>query len=252
MSVFIMSHKPTKYPKMKNYKLMQVGAVGKKHYCELSDDTSDNISFKNPYYCELTGLYWLWKNTKDEYVGIVHYRRYFLRSFSNHKFLTDDEIKRILTKYDVILPIHVYVKNTIREQFLENTGTKLDLLTLEKVLGEKYPEYVESYKEVFDGHVGYFRNMFVMKRKDYDAYCTWIFNILFEIEKRLDTSKYDEYHSRIYGFFSERLLYVYVYQNCMKICEIGYVQTDLKQNRIKDIAKRFQRMIVYGKEMRIL
>ena len=168
MSVFIMSHKPTKYPKMKNYKLMQVGAVGKKHYCELSDDTSDNISFKNPYYCELTGLYWLWKNTKDEYVGIVHYRRYFLRSFSNHKFLTDDEIKRILTKYDVILPIHVYVKNTIREQFLENTGTKLDLLTLEKVLGEKYPEYVESYKEVFDGHVGYFRNMFVMKRKDYD------------------------------------------------------------------------------------
>lgn len=41
------------------------------------DNEGDNISAKNPYYCELTGIYYAWKNIPAEYLGLVHYRRYF-------------------------------------------------------------------------------------------------------------------------------------------------------------------------------
>lgn len=35
----------------------------------IGDNTGDNISLRNPNYCELTGLYWAWKNLKCDYIG---------------------------------------------------------------------------------------------------------------------------------------------------------------------------------------
>lgn len=252
MSVFVISHKPTQCPNLKNYKLIQVGAKNKEHYCNLSDDTGDNISEKNPFFCELTGLYWIWKNTQEEYIGIVHYRRFFTKNFSSKKFIQDSEVKKILTKYDVILPIHVHVKKTIRDQFLENTGTVDDLLALENSIIRLFPDYFDTYNKVFNDHIGYFRNMFIMNRDEYDKYCSWLFALLFDLESHLDVSDYSDYHKRIFGFIAERLLYVYVLHNNLKVCEIGYVQTDLKQNPIKDFAKRIQRVYVYHRESTIL
>jgi hypothetical protein len=41
------------------------------------DNEGENISDKNPLYCEMTGWYWAWKHLKAEYIGLCHYRRYF-------------------------------------------------------------------------------------------------------------------------------------------------------------------------------
>lgn len=46
----------------------------------LFETDGENIVEKNPFFCELTGLYWLLKNRwkeMEDYVGFCQYRRYF-------------------------------------------------------------------------------------------------------------------------------------------------------------------------------
>ena len=63
-------------------------------------------------------------------------------------------------------------------------------------------------------------NMFIMKKEILDEYCTWLFGILFELEKRIDASKYDSFHARFYGRVSERLLDVWINKNQIKYEEV--------------------------------
>lgn len=56
---------------------LQVGAdVSKVEFGIQQDNVNDNISYKNPFYCEFTGIYWLWKNVDSKYKGIMHHRRF--------------------------------------------------------------------------------------------------------------------------------------------------------------------------------
>lgn len=41
----------------------------------LMDDEGENISCLNPYFGDLTVLYWAWKNTSDNHLGVCQYRR---------------------------------------------------------------------------------------------------------------------------------------------------------------------------------
>ena len=75
-------------------------------------------------------------------------------------------------------------------------------------------------------------NMFVMRQDLYDAYCQWMFDVLFELEKRLDISSFDAYNARVFGFVSERLLDVWLEKN-----QIAYKEQNVSfmesQNWIK-------------------
>ena len=77
--IYIAMHKPYAVPKDALYVPLQVGAEGKKPFCAARDNEGENISEKNPGYCELTGLYWLRYHADADVVGLVHYRRYFVR-----------------------------------------------------------------------------------------------------------------------------------------------------------------------------
>ncbi len=199
----------------------------------LHDDEGDNISEKNKYYCELTALYWAWKNLKADYVGLFHYRRYL--SFADKKFesnyfgdvifdyndedtlakigLDESKMRAVIESYDVILPEKgSFVDGlSIREQYYAAWQHRdEDLVEACKIIEENYPHMVKAMNSYLDGTSGYFCNMFIMKKPIFDAYCEWLFSILEEHEKRRDYSSYDPTTYRVSGYLAERLFGIYI------------------------------------------
>ena len=68
--------------------------------------------------------------------------------------------------------------------------------------------------------------MFIMKKEILDEYCTWLFSILFELEKRVDVSKYDEFHARFFGRISEVLLNVWINKNKLDYKEVKVIDIE--------------------------
>jgi len=112
IKVIIATHKKYKMPKDALYLPVHVGREGKEELGYVGDNTGDNISLKNPSYCELTGLYWAWKNLDVDYLGLAHYRRHFtLKKYSQRKkwgltgsVLTKKEAEVLLKKYKILVP----------------------------------------------------------------------------------------------------------------------------------------------------
>ena len=229
IKVIVAAHKKYQMPEDVMYIPVQVGAEEKESIKEyIQDNTGDNISLKNPYFCELTGLYWAWKNLEAEYIGLVHYRRYFtnekkIPKEENEKFkivLTQKEAENILEKADVILPKkrNYYIENLYSHY--EHTMYVEPLDETRKIIEEKYPEYLEEFDKLHKRKSAHMFNMFIMKKEILDEYCTWLFDILFELEKRTDASKYDSFHARFYGRVSELLLDVWINKNQIKYEEV--------------------------------
>ena len=209
--ILVATHKPYKMPSDGIYLPIHVGASGKQPIAGFAtDDTGDNISGKNPNFCELTGLYWAWKNLSCDYLGLVHYRRHFRGS---HGIASESEIAVALRETDVILPRkRNYFIETNRSQYV-HAHHSADLDETRRILEERYPDYVAAFDRSMESRSGHRFNMFVMRRDLADSYCKWLFDVLFELERRLDISKYSVYDARVFGFVSERLLDVWIETN---------------------------------------
>ena len=231
LKILIAAHKPYWMPSDPVYQPLQVGAEGKSLIPGYTpDNTGDNISAKNPHYCELTGLYWAWKNLSCEYIGLCHYRRYF-----GHRVHMDDlekkknaifsgaDYEKLLSQYDVILPVkRNYYIETVRSQY-EHAHYKKDLDEVEAIIVEKYPQYSAAFTTVMNRRKLHILNMFAMKKTLFDQYCSWLFDILFTLESRIDISSYSPYEARIYGFLSERLFNVWLEKQRLKEVEVPVV-----------------------------
>lgn len=218
--IFIMTHKKIDPPGLFGYVPMLVGSAFHDYdFGYLRDDTGDNISRKNQNYSELTGLYWLWKNEKEcDALGLCHYRRFF--EGKNGEILKTDEAERLLSQSDLIVPRLVKSPVSVRKQYIEKHHEE-DLFALDRALKKEKPEYLKAYEEVMEGKGIYPCNMFIAKRDVFLDYCSFLFPLLFEAERRLDISSYDEYAARVYGFLSERLLLVFIKKEGLKVHELS-------------------------------
>jgi hypothetical protein len=222
IKILIATHKQYPMPDNEIYVPLHVGREGKNDLGYLSDNTGDNISAKNPAFCELTGIYWAYKNFDCEIIGLCHYRRYFRSIKHNHEnkfdnLLTATEIENIMLGYDIILPKKDFLYFWNIKTHYRDTHHIEDLDLTRKILSEKYPEYLNSFDTVMKQHTIHFYNMFIMKKTDFDRYCSWLFDILFEVENRANIENYTNYQKRIYGFLTERLFNVWIYHNQLRV-----------------------------------
>jgi hypothetical protein len=233
IKILIVTHKKYEIPDDDIYFPLHVGNIN--HYLGYTkDNTGENISDKNLYYCELTGLYWAWKNLSCEYMGLVHYRRYFSDKPSISKILVNrfnkiikiNTIKKLLNKSDIILPkqrnyfiesLYSHYKHTMYIEPLDETF---------KIIYEKYPYYIGEIEKLKERKSAHMFNMFIMKKEIMDEYCEWLFEILFELEKRIDVSKYDSFHGRFFGRISELLLDVWINTNQLSYIEVPIIDME--------------------------
>lgn len=210
----------------------------------LGDDTGDNISEKRLSFCEYTVQYWAWKNVQADYYGLCHYRRYLV--FSQRRFKTDafnmicgqalmptskkrygllnvSMMEKIISNYDIIVSEYADVQkiptpkgkqdsvsqmwNAYVDEFFERSS--LDLMF--QLIDEMAPQYSDSAREYFAGnrHRGF--NCYVLQKEIFDRLCAFQFPIMFEVERRLDTTGYTQTMLRTPAFIGEMLYGIFIY-----------------------------------------
>ncbi len=223
----------------------------------IGDDTGDNISERNNEFNECSVLYWVWKNVDYKnysYIGLFQYRRqmilndYFKKAkndfeknvykcvhFPTAKKLCDKiglkdlKIKELLKEYDCIVPYSteldkMNVSSAYEDWVRKIPGVHLDdLVRLEELLGEKYPEMKEAFSSYLNSPNKRMYHIFIVKPKVMDDYCTWLFDILFEMDKNVNTEMYSVNGKRTLGYLAEILygFYFTYMQNKLRIKECG-------------------------------
>ena len=176
----------------------------------------------------------------------MHYRRYFsngkLLKSKKARIISEDELRKELKTSDILLPKpRNYWIETNYSQYA-HAHHAIDLDTTREILLERYPDYVMAFDQSMKRTVGHRFNMFVMSRDKVNSYCAWLFDILFELERRLDISSYSSYDARVFGFVAERLLDVWIETNGYQYRELPYVFME-KQNWVKKGAGFVKRKI---------
>lgn len=237
IKILIATHKPGIVHQDKIYTPIQVGKIISNYDLKiLSDDTGNNISDKNSMYCELTALYWAWKNLRNiDYIGLCHYRRFFDFHKQAYQYLPHTHIninKSNLIDYSIspqiieelkqgriIVPKHQTGRESLYTQYcLKHISD--DLRTLQQTIElQKETKYIQAFKKVMKNNKFSPYNMFIMSWKEFDRYCTWLFTLLKEVEEKIDVSHYNNVQKRIYGYMSERLMNVYIEANNLKTKE---------------------------------
>lgn len=240
--IFVATHK--KYNVLDNdiYEPIQVGTELKENLGYTSDNTGDNISIKNKSFCELTGIYWIWKNVKCDITGLVHYRRYFYKNMWSNKLnniIEEKDIINTLNKFDCIVNKKSKVPFGTVEKYYGKHHYSKDYETLRCVIEEKYPDYLDTFNKVSKSNFYYNLNMMICSKNIFDNYCKWLFDILFEVEKRSDTSSYSDYDKRLYGFLSEIMLRVWLEKNNYKLKEY-----DVYNNEIKFLGQFIKKIVM--------
>lgn len=232
VTVCVCAHKPFvgAHTLPHGYLPLQVGAAGSPDLGFARDDVGENISAKNASYCELTGLYWMWKNITADVVGLCHYRRYLSHRPLDRKLralLREEEITRILRRAEIILPRPVRLGRRSVWEHYAAAHYERDLALARDAVRALSPAYAKSFDAVMRAHKSYQCNMFIAPRALADEYCAWLFSVLSYVEARTDISDYDAVQRRVYGYLGERLLAVWVHGKGLRVCHKWYASTEL-------------------------
>ncbi len=258
----------------------------------MRDDEGENISAQNRKYCEQSAQYWVWKNYEKvgnpDYVGFMHYRRHFI--FDDWKgdpealwlvggpfyyvsrvtpgymeHLRDELILQRLQGQDcvVIKPYDVrhLKKASVREQYTRLPGQRgewFDLLL--DTVRRLYPDYKAAVDRLEKGSVQYLCNMFIMRRELFFEYSEFVFRVLGEVDRQVDSTDLSPEAKRFPGFLGEFCLTLYIFRawekGKLKILELNgsFLLSDeeIKAPRRKFLLYYLMSKLTFGKLRRKL
>ena len=265
LKILICCHKKTVLPENELFLPIHVGAAISSENLEmqrddmLNDMPCDNISSKNKSFCELTAMYWAWKNIKKiypniKYIGLNHYRRYFnLNKKFYDSYIRPEEavseysidvhkLNKILQKNKSIVSNFKVYPYSLDIDYCRCHFSE-DIKTLEKIVSELYPDYKNSFNRIIKENNKISPcNMFVLPYDKFESYCEWLFRILFEAERRINIENYNDMQKRIFGYMAERLLNVWIYHNSIKV---KHLPVSMYVNNTKQLSiTKYSRMLV--------
>lgn len=230
LKLLVSCHQPFFVPEHPFLVPVQVGTALRESRFEgfCHDDEGENISSKNLSYCELTALYWAWKNVSAKAYGLFHYRRYLYPDcrekqpyrmekepqLSLLEQLDFDRLGDLAEQYDLILPKGENMYLSVREHYASAPyHHKKDLDLVEQIIRERWPEYVPAMDAYLSQSICYFGNICIMKKDVLQDYCSWLFDILSAFDDRCDMTGYGVQEKRVNGYLAERLLGVYSFHH---------------------------------------
>ena len=214
IQILVCAHKPDSYTRNGGaYKAIQ---VGKSLHPELdlgfqNDNDGENISEKNPKYCEWTALYWGWKNLKDvQYAGLAHYRRYFDID------INENNVDEIMKGCDILVTTPRISLPNAFQSLVDCISVDNAFLFVDSLLS-LYPNYktiavdylLNSYEIVQC-------SMFVASKEVYDDFCEFAFPVLEDYEHRIRNSGYFRMNRSV-GYVGEILLGLYIKAKALKV-----------------------------------
>lgn len=211
----------------------------------IGDNTGDNISEKRLNFNEFTVMYWAWKNVDADYYGLCHYRRFI--NFSDKEFsgpmhkmgyfdaltpasmkeigiMDDTKIRSIIEDSDIITtkeydifqdstPLETEAKTSFQWwlKYVPCYLNQQEFDILFQLIKDKYPQYYKSALEYKNGRKFRGYNCFVMKKEAFNSLCEFVFGVLFELEKKIDTTNMSETSIRFPGYAGEWLYSIWMH-----------------------------------------
>ena len=254
MPIYIASHLRLKRPFDKDFRVIYVGPLSgpssPDDFAVTDAIQSPHMAYKNKSFCELTALYQmlnLHAPSKDELIGLVHYRRPFvqgpkwlcriIRTTQKSKYtrgisnvllanytLTQSKAAVLLKDHDVIVPVPVHLKTSVEERYMQ-MHVASDWEKLKRIIEVQQPDYLAAFEQLASGRSMYLYNMFVGRTELMHRYAKWLFPILESLETQIDISDRDTFQKRVFGFLAERLFNVFLIKHSeLKVLHLPVVQ----------------------------
>lgn len=219
----------------------------------LGDDTGDNISEKNREYCELTGIYWAWRNYEKlgnpDYIGFMHYRRWFdflrinerkekSRKTNSSKYISEmneELFNNLLGQYKAGAPQY----DVLQKEYAIHMNTGVI-----EILKKKYLRIYESYVEQINNGRCFYKNMFILSKSDFFELCSMLFDVL-----RNDKSS--DGIPREKGYIAEYLTSAYLESLCKRYGGIAKfpecaIFEPTNSDRIKLVVYKILELLAFG------
>ena len=186
----------------------------------VSDAEGDSIASKNPRYCELTALWWGWRNIECDALGLAHYRRHFVGA-GERGVLTGQEACELLQRVPVVVPKkrRYYIESIASHYAHTHDGAHLE--ALRDAVSRVSPARMDAFDTCMRSTSAHMFNMLIMRREELDPYCVWLFDVLEDVEKRIDFKGMSAFQERCVGRLGELLLDVWLCSECLPYEEVA-------------------------------